>query len=84
MMRKQMGRSSKSPLVVFTVVLAALSLLFFILLSFRGFSDGPIHPNPVYKPETSFVASLERFLLLPHRCTTHTKRDDLDDDVERL
>ncbi|KAM5557946.1 hypothetical protein ABKV19_024994 [Rosa sericea] len=66
---KQMTRS-KSPLLVLTLVLAALSLLFFFLFSFRSdgptpFSDGPLHPNPIYKPETSFVASLERFLRRP-------------------
>lgn len=81
-MRKQMARP-KSPVLVLTLVLAGLSLLFFVLLSFRsgnGFSsDGSLHPNPIYKPETSFVASLERFLLAPHNSQTTTHQDPEDE-----
>lgn len=85
---KQITRS-KSPLVVLTLLLVALSLLFFFLLSFHSdspapFSDGPLHPNPIYKPETSFVASLERFLLAhdsppPTVRSRRHKPEELDD-----
>ncbi|KAL6291824.1 hypothetical protein ACE6H2_009334 [Prunus campanulata] len=67
---KQMTRS-KSPVLLLLLALLALSLVFF-LFSFHSPSpssdDDPttlLHPNhqPIYKPETSFVASLDRFLL---------------------
>ncbi|PON77534.1 Exostosin-like [Parasponia andersonii] len=62
---------SKSPILVFTLTLTlvALSLVFFLLFSSRNpdqlAEPTPLinpNPNPTYKPQTSFVASLDHFL----------------------
>ncbi|XP_068329351.1 probable arabinosyltransferase ARAD1 [Pyrus communis] len=75
---KQMARS-KSPVLPLLLALLALSLIF-LLFSFHSPSPADpsaiLHPNqPTYKPETSFVASLERFLLA-HKSRPFKPRDD--------
>lgn len=60
---------SKPPVLVFVVALVALSLVFF-LFSWRNPNQfpEPINSNPItYKPQTSFVASLDQFLLTHKR-----------------
>lgn len=61
---KQAPRT-KSPLLYFTIALVSLFLLF-IIFSFRNpnqFNEPNSIPNPNYMPQTSFVASLDHFLL---------------------
>lgn len=61
---KQTPRS-KSPLLCFTIALVSLCLLL-ILFSFRNpsqFTEPNSISNPNYMPQTSFVASLDHFLL---------------------
>ncbi|KAM2731046.1 hypothetical protein EV1_002222 [Malus domestica] len=73
---------SKYPVLLLLLPLLALSLIF-LLFSFHGPSPSDpsdpsaiLHPyQPIYKPETSFVASLERFLLA-HKSRPLKPRDD--------
>lgn len=61
---------SKSPFLLFTLILVVLFILLFLLLSLRSPNFNPFPDSndlmirkPSYKPETSFVASLDNFLL---------------------
>ncbi|XP_050221997.1 probable arabinosyltransferase ARAD1 [Mercurialis annua] len=81
---------SRSPVLLFTLSLLALSLLFFIFsLSFSSQIKYP-NPNLTLRPETSFVASLEHFLTAKALHKPPSSRDDTsaasstEDDVNKL
>ncbi|XP_038889547.1 probable arabinosyltransferase ARAD1 [Benincasa hispida] len=63
-MAAQIQRSNRSPLLLFTLSLLALSVLFILVfLSPSNPNPTPFHlPISSLKPETSFVLSLEHFL----------------------
>ncbi|KAK9271490.1 hypothetical protein L1049_001849 [Liquidambar formosana] len=64
--------STRSPILLFTLALFALSILFFLFSSIPS-SHTPSNPNPNAMPQTSFVLSLEHFLTSPR---SHTIRED--------